>query len=64
MPPMSDRHREMSDTKPLDLGHSVRHVKNFFRNTGTVIIVLRNILNKYVILSQFNYWVRSLENIG
>ena len=33
-PPMSDRCREMSDTKPLDLGHNVRHVKEFFRNTA------------------------------
>ena len=37
MPPMSDRYREMSDTRPLGLGHNVRHVKTFFRNTGPTL---------------------------
>ena len=37
MTKMSYIYMHMSDTKSLGVGHNVRHVKNFFRNTGQII---------------------------
>ena len=36
MTQMSYIYMHMSDTKSLGVGHNVRHVKNFFRNTDVI----------------------------
>ena len=44
---MSYNYMHMSDIKSLGVGHNVRHVKNFFRNTGylSYVIMFDHILN-------------------